>query len=295
MGSPALHVNLDHAWDSAELPLPTLDATEWGPQLRFSAPPRLIERFYSEFASNLPPFLIFGSGDFHHLSGLWLRRVPEPVILVSFDNHPDWDVRPPKWCCGSWINRALELPHVRHVAIWGCGNFECWWPAQIFGNRRAERNGNLEVHPWADDRSEKDRQRRGAILLDNWRQRFEDFAKNIRGANLYVTIDLDCLRPEQAISNWENGRYSVADVCWALARLHSVAKVIAGDICGAFSRPTYARWKQRFASEVDHPKLGEIDQDKARQINLAAFAALWPQLTQRDDHNSGTNQNRTDD
>src|SRR5205807_4127627 len=186
--SRGLYLNLDGAWRDEPLNLPGIDARDWGPQLRFSAPSKLVEKFYREFEPRLAPFLLYGSGDFHYLSGLWLRRLAEPFILVSFDNHPDWDVRPPKWGCGGWINRALELAPVKHIAIWGCGNFECWWPHNLFANRSAERQGRLEVHPWADDRSPQDRQRPGAILRDNWREKFEVFADKIGGSDIYITI-----------------------------------------------------------------------------------------------------------
>ncbi len=235
--------------------MPALDARGWGARLRFSAPPRLVEKFYREFNSRLAPFTLYGSGDLHYLSALWLRRLTQPVVLVSFDNHPDWDVRPPKWGCGGWINRALELAYIQHIAIWGCGNFECWWPHNFFANRRAEREGRLEVHPWADDRPMKDRQRRGAILRDNWRDHFEMFVANLGTADVYVTIDLDCLRAEDALTNWENGRFTIVDLEWALGKLREQNRIIGGDICGAYSEPKYARWKQRFASEWDHPKL----------------------------------------
>jgi hypothetical protein len=262
------------------LHLPALDALGWGAQLRFSAPPRLIEKFYREFESRLAPFLLYGSGDFHHLSALWIRRLGEPVVLVSFDNHPDWDVRPPKWSCGGWVNRALELPHVKKISVWGCGNFECWWPRQFFGNRRAERAGKLEVHPWADERPPKDRQRRGAILRDNWREKFEEFVDQLGQSNLYVTIDLDCLRAEEAVTNWENGRFAVVDLEWALGKLRDQCQIIVGDICGAFSEPTYARLKQRFASEFDHPKLARPSAEEIGKINFAALEKLWPALAE---------------
>jgi arginase family enzyme len=256
-----------------------IDARAWGPQLRFSAPPRLVEKFYREHETTLAvPFLLYGSGDFHYLTALRLRRVTEPVILVSFDNHPDWDVRPPKWGCGGWINRALELPQIKHVAVWGCGNFECWWPHQIFGNRRAEHAGVLEVHPWADDRPPKDQQRKGAILRENWRERFEQFSKSLANENIYVTIDLDCLRTEEAVTNWENGGFSVADLQWALGKLHESCRIVGGDICGAYSPPKYARRKQRFAAEFDHPKIRLPDEGKIRAINVATLEKLWPLL-----------------
>jgi hypothetical protein len=277
--SRVLHFNLDDAWRDQPLGLPVVDARAWGPRLRFSAPPRLVTEFYREQEPNLAaPFLLYGSGDFHYLTALRLRPIAEPLVLVSFDNHPDWDVRPPRWGCGGWVNRALELPHVRRVSVWGCGNFECWWPHQVFGNRRAERAGILEVHPWADDQPVKDRQRKGAILRENWRERFEQFLKTIRGENIYITIDLDCLGIEEAVTNWESGRFSIHDLQWALGKLREFCRIMGGDICGAYSAPAYARWKQRFAAEFDHPKIQLPDDDKIRAINLAALEKLWPVL-----------------
>ena len=275
----ALLLNLDDAWPNESIELPVADVRSWGPQLRFSAPPRVVEQFCRERASDLvAPFLLYGSGDFHYLTALRLCFVAEPLLLVAFDNHPDWDVRPPKWACGGWVNRALELPNVMLTSVWGCGNFECWWPHQIFGNRSAERAGILEVHPWADERPVKDRQRKGAILREDWRERFEEFAKRLGGKDVYVTIDLDCLRSEQATTNWESGRFTVADLEWALGRLREFAPIIGGDICGAYSPPKYARRKQRFAAEFDRPKIAPPNLEKARATNLAALAKLWPSL-----------------
>lgn len=276
----ALQLNLDDAWRDEPLGLSVIGARAWGPRLRFSAPPQLVAEFYREHETNLAaPFLLYGSGDFHYLTALRLRRVAGPIVVVSFDNHPDWDVRPPKWGCGGWVNRALELSNVRRASVWGCGNFECWWPHQIFGNRRAERAGTLEVHPWADDHPVKDRQRRGAILRDNWRQQFEKFLENtIGGENVYVTIDLDCLQASEAVTNWEAGRFTVADLQWALGKLRESCQIIGGDICGAYSPPTYARFKQRFAAEFDHPKIRLPAPERIREINLAALEKLWPLL-----------------
>jgi arginase family enzyme len=277
----ALHFDLDGAWQGEPLHLPAVDARKWGPQTRFSAPPRLIERFYREHETHLAaPFLLYGSGDFHHLTVLRLRSIAGAIVLVSFDNHPDWDVRPPKWACGAWVNRALEIANVCRVSVWGCGNFECWWPHQIFGNRRAERAGRLEVHPWADDRPAKDRQRRGAILRNNWRQRFDQFLNNLAGENIYVTIDLDCLRVEEAVTNWESGRFTTADLEWALEKLRESCRIVGGDICGAYSPPKYARRKQRFAAEFDHPKIQLPTPERIHAINSAALVKLWPALAE---------------
>jgi hypothetical protein len=173
----------------------------------------------------------------------------------------------------------LEVPNVRQVSVWGCGNFECWWPHQILGNRRAERAGTLEVHPWADDRPMKDRQRRGAILRDNWCEHFEQFLQTVSGENVYVTIDLDCLHASESVTNWEAGRFTIADLQWALEKLRESSQIIGGDLCGAYSPAKYARRKQRFASKFDHPKNQIPPADQIRVINGAALEKLWPLLT----------------
>jgi hypothetical protein len=93
-----------------------------------------------------------------------------------------------------------------------------------------------------------------------------------------VTIDLDCLPIEEAVTNWESGRFTVADLEWALGKLHESSRIIAGDICGAYSPPTYARWKQSFAAEFDRPKVAPPNLETARAINLATLEKLWPLL-----------------
>ena len=136
------------------------------------------------------------------------------------------------------------------------------------------------MHPWADDRPAKDRQRRGAILRDNWRQRFGQFLTDLADENIYVTIDLDCLRTEEAVTNWENGRFTTADLEWALGKLRESCRIVGGDICGAYSLPKYARWKQKFASEWDHPKLDLPNAEQIRKINFSALERLSPALAQ---------------
>ncbi len=278
----ALHLNLDGAWTSTALPLPTVDLLAWGPRLRFSAPPAEMERFRVTADQHLGSarFLVYGSGDFHHLSALWVRRAATTLTLVSFDNHPDWDVRPPRWCCGNWINRALDQPHVEHVAVWGCGNFECWGYPRIWGNHSDVRSGKLEVHPWADGRSAADQARPWSILQASWRERFTRFAATLNGRAVYVTVDLDGLRAGEAVTNWENGRFAASDVAWALGELRRHgATIVAGDLCGAYSPPTYARWKQKFASETDHPKIEVPEAKETARINQRAFGIIWPALT----------------
>jgi hypothetical protein len=99
-------------------------------------------------------------------------------------------------------------------------------------------------------------------------------------------VDLDCLRATDAITNWENGRFATEDVAWAIGKLRQGACIVAGDICGAFSAPQYARRAQRFAAEWDHPKSGAMAAARARDVNRTALETLWPALTNGDQHNT---------
>ena len=272
----ALHIDLDGAWPRDALGGECLDARAWGPRLRYSARAREIEAFAAEVGGRLKAFTLFGSGDFHHLSTLWLRRAAEPVTLVSFDNHPDWDLRPPRWGCGTWINRALELPHVESASIWGCGNFELDWPGHLFVNRRALADGRLRVWPWTERLAHSGRRRFPGLTADDWRAQFQTFAAGLAGRRLYVTVDLDCLTDADSATNWEHGLFTATDVAWALGELRARGEIVGGDLCGAYSVPSYARLGQRLLARWDHPRLPAPAAATAR--NARALATIWPAL-----------------
>ncbi len=275
-----VHFDLDGAWPADLTPSEDyVDVRAWGPRLRYCTTAREIEAF-AEFARpRLAPFTLFGSGDFHHLSALWLRRTGEPCTLLSFDNHPDWDIRPPRWCCGTWINRALELPAVRRAAIWGCGNFELNWPGSLFVSATALRKQRLTVWPWAERLKPSGRKRWPGMSRANWREQFSAFARGLSGGKVYVTIDLDCLDTLEAATNWEQGLYQAADLVWALGEVRAHAEICGGDLCGAHSEPHYARRLQKLSAQLDHPATPALSAADADALNQRAFHAIWPALT----------------
>lgn len=284
-----INLNLDNAWQTSTesvlvegnsaIAIPTVNLPAWGPRLRFHARRPEVDSFYREVEARLTRFVLYGSGDFHHLAGVLLRRIKLPVTVVSFDNHPDWDVRPPHWACGGWVNRALELPHVKRASVWGCGNFELTLPSRLYANHKALKSRRLEIHAWAERQSPGVQKRFNCMTRENWRQRFDRFAESLAGQNVYVTVDLDCLRQGEAITNWENGLLTADEVAWAIGRLRQRSGIIGGDLCGAWSSPRFARALQRWAANWDHPKLPAIDPAEARRVNGEALAKIWPVLT----------------
>jgi len=275
----AQHIDLDGAWPENFLgEAHSLNCRAWGPELRYCAPGKIIETFYSEVVEKLTSFTLFGSGDFHHLTALWLRHFQQPFVLISFDNHPDWDTRPPHWCCGTWMNRVLESPLLKRAAVWGCANFELNPPHRWFANHAALRSGRLEMWPWIDRFGPSARKRWAGIKLDNWQDRFATFAAGLTDSPVYVTIDMDCLKPETATTDWEQGLFTPGDIAWALGKLREFTTIIGGDLCGAHSPARYSRWTQRQTALIDHPKKSAPGAESAVRINLAAAGQIWPAL-----------------
>jgi len=272
----------DDAWDfsatSSAPQIPTVDVLDEARGLRMVSSASRIDAFAERHGAEFRPFTLLGSGDFHHLSAVWTRQFREPFAILSFDNHPDWDIRPPYWSCGAWVNRALENKRVESVSVWGCGNFECGFPTRLLGNRRAAKTHRLLVYPW---------KRMGvhlpAYLTDitrrTWQTRFNDWLEHRAEHRIYVTIDLDCLVPDEAATNWENGRFTCDDILWALAQVRAKAEIIGGDICGAWSQPAYATAFQKLAGWFDHPRLPLPSPEERRTRNLATLNRLWPALT----------------
>jgi arginase family enzyme len=277
-----IFIRTDEAWDflpeERAFRLDTLDVSDEARGLRFITSAAKINAFVAKYRDRFRPFTLFGSGDFHHLSAVWTRQFTEPFSILSFDNHPDWDVRPPYWSAGAWINRALENPLVETVSVWGCGSFECSFPTRLLGNRRAAKTHRLLVYPW--------RQRRtrypaylNPLRVGNWKTMFRDWLDHNHGRRVYVTIDIDCLVAGEAVTNWENGRFTCADLLWALDGLRREAVLIGGDLCGGWSRPNYATSFQKLAGWFDHPAAHAPARQDLLSANLPTLEKLWPALT----------------
>lgn len=282
MSSNQVYFRTDDAWDFIPEErgprLPAIDVREEAKALRFVTNAARIDAFAAKHAAEFRPFTLYGSGDFHHLSAVWMRQFQEPFTLLSFDNHPDWDIRPPKWSAGAWINRALENPRIESVAVWGCSNFECNFPWRFLGNRRAAKTHKLILYPW--------RQKRvrypayfNPLRTGNWKTLFADWLDHHHDHNVYVTIDMDSLVSGEAITNWENGRFTCDNLIWALGKLRERVAIIGGDLCGGWSRPVYQTPFQKLAGWFDHPALHAPERQDLISSNLVTLERLWPALT----------------
>ncbi len=90
------------------------------------------------------------------------------------------------------------------------------------------------------------------MTRQNWRERFGHFVDGLKGERVYVTVDLDCLRAEEAITNWENGLFTAEDVAWRWAN-YTYRQKWSAAICAG---PTRRRFMNGRAS--DSPAIGII-------------------------------------
>jgi arginase family enzyme len=267
---------LDNPGSTGPILLDRIDARQIGKSLRFITSKKIIEKFENEFGRFFRPFTLSGSGDFHHLSAIYVRQFKEPLAIVSFDNHPDWDIRPPHWSCGAWVNRALENELIQQIAVWGCGSFECRWPWRLLGNHRACRSGRLVVRPWRHEQTDYPEWLQ-PISRAEWQESFKRFAAALP-SRVYVTVDLDCLVSTDAVTNWESGQFSTNDVVWAIQCLREHSTLMGGDLCGVYSPQEYGSGFQRLAGRFDHPPQPHIPSNEIQRINERAIGQIWPVL-----------------
>src|SRR5689334_1873863 len=80
-----------------------VDLKRFGLESRVWLNQKVAKEIYSGLDPELRNCLTFlGSGDYHHLSSLLIQQFEEPLTVIVFDHHPDWDIVPPRLACASW-------------------------------------------------------------------------------------------------------------------------------------------------------------------------------------------------
>ena len=144
------------------------------------------------------------SGNYHHLSRLYLDLIEEPFNLVVYDNHTDMQFSPfgNILSCGSWIADAYET-HKKLNKVFMIGVGEKYIDTCELKN---------------DER----------II----------FADNIYEVNLddslpiYISVDKDVISDKEFVSDWDQGGKLAAALIEELESLINKFKVLGVDICG---------------------------------------------------------------
>ncbi len=248
-----------------------IDARDFASSTRIFARKKTIQSFIERVGpppENEPEITFYGSGDFHHLTAALVSRFSEPLTIIHFDNHPDWVKSPKTFNCGSWVNRALEMPHVERIITLGVMSDDLKNPERKSANLEALQSHKLDVFPWNSVPSKvKKYYGIGAsygqlgrylnwqnLSKKNWSHFLNDLKKQISTQAIYITIDKDVLSKDEATTNWDQGAMPLSHITTAVTELATKFKVLGIDVCGDYS-PVYVKDPIRWAlAFLDHPK-----------------------------------------
>lgn len=157
-----------------------------------------------------------GSGNYHYVTLIFLRRVQVPFTLVLFDNHTDMFVpaRDGLITCGSWVSHALKtLPLLQRVIL--------------VGTRKALA---AEIPPFL---------RKKVVVFSQEQLKECSWLKYtivyaIPTQTVYISIDKDVLQDTEVVTNWDQGSMSLAELVGMLHHLSQVRKVWGMDVCGEY-------------------------------------------------------------
>ncbi len=268
-----------------------IDALDLAKSMRIVARRKSINRFIERAGmpepAKGPEVIFYGSGDFHHLTAALVQRHRTPLTIIHFDNHPDWVRFPPTFNCGAWVNRALEMPHIRKIITLGPCSDDLIGPEGKSANLSALRDGRLEVFPFAHGPSQvranygdgpSHRQSGNTIEWQqlsqlDWLVFLADLSSRIQTETVYITIDKDVFAQQDATTNWDQGLMPLEYVTEAVRTLASRFNITGIDVCGDYSKPAFHdpfRWA---LAHFDHPRGINPDVD-ALDINAVTNAKL---------------------
>ncbi len=192
------------------------------------------------------------SGNYHYLTGLFVRRIQEPYNLLFFDHHNDMKptLIPELLSCGAWAKRVLEEEeNLRRLLLIGpsretleeIGEMGVGHREKLFCISREE----LEAAEGTDSAENAGAALRG-LLSALWEGADE-------GLPLYLSIDKDVLSEEYARTNWDQGTLSLPLLKTILADCCRRSRILGVDICGELpdASPAQAAEARRINERTD--------------------------------------------
>ena len=154
--------------------------------------------------SNLSSIHLLDSGNYHHLSRVYLDLIKEPYNLVVYDNHTDMQFSAfgNILSCGSWIADAYEsLDYLKKIIIIGASS------------------------KYIDD----------CAFNKDERVIFADGINEVSLGNelpIYISVDKDVISENEFISDWDQGIMPVSTLIKELKCLRDSFRIVGVDICG---------------------------------------------------------------
>ncbi|MGH8079962.1 MAG: hypothetical protein ACREP7_05260 [Lysobacter sp.] len=267
-----------------------IDLRAWHDRLRFACSRRALSEFARSLAPQLPQrhgTVFMGSGDFHHLSLPLIERAAREagrLQVVVFDNHPDNMRFPFAVHCGSWVASVAALPQVARMHVVGItshdiGLWHAWENrlAPLYRGRLRYWSSAVPVG-WAQTLGLSSAVRSFATvdaLLDAFNAEIASTSDP-----LYLSVDKDVLRPQDAMTNWDQGQMRADALLDSIERIRP--RLIGSDVTGDISIAAYPqRWKRMLAAvdgqQPPDPATLQAWQAQQHALNRRLLAAIVDQ------------------
>jgi len=264
-----------------------IDFTSFASSARFYMSGALRKGIADSLAPQRKKYAAFlGSGDFHHISEIITSQIDEPVCLIVFDFHPDWDTLPPRFGCGSWVSQVLKNKNILKVLLLGMGSQDLCAAALQTANLASLSDNRLEIYPYRHKPSRvyfkrvpenhSITARKGffsskIIWHELEKEDLSEFTlkliKRLPSQKIYISIDKDCLKKEFALTNWEEGALHLDQLLTMVKLMRKNLDIIGLDVVGDYSLPVISDKLKGFLSRLDHPKGPVVDNYPAEVIS----------------------------
>ena len=251
-----------------------VDLKDMGPQARFwvSNKDKLaIEKRIPARTAGAITFL--GSGDFHHISETLIARHDEPVSVIDFDFHPDWDIVFPMLHCGSWASRVMKTLNVPKLVMVGPASRDMSPFSMHTGDLGSLKDDRIEIYPYSRKPASVffrsvppnisfETKKYPFLTRVSWNELrkknimefFMHVIKRLPTKKVYVTVDKDCLGTGDALTNWDQGSLPLDDLLLMLKMIKDNLDIVGMDITGDYSPIGIDGIFKRLVARLDHPK-----------------------------------------
>lgn len=251
-----------------------IDLKDLGPRVRFWMDRdgmREVERRIPPSDKETVTFL--GSGDFHHVAEILLKRHNEPISVIDFDFHPDWDTIFPMLHCGSWVTHAMKNPNVKKLVMIGASSRDLLPFSLQAGDLSSLKDNRIEIYPYSrnpgiiffrniPDNISLSLKRYPLFTKVYWKELkdknvsefFKDILTRLPTKKVYITIDKDCMGTKGVLTNWDQGALPLEELLDIIKIIKENFEIVGIDITGDYSPVNIKGIFKNIASWLDHPK-----------------------------------------
>jgi len=231
------------------------------------------------FTGRRPFFSLLGSGDYHHFSLALINEHRDPLTVVLFDNHPDWIKPPHQYHCGTWVYQLARLPQVERIVIVGLESGDINGKQFAAGDVESHASGKIVLLPFRAVEAMipgKGNVSLSCKLQEDLSSGIAEILAAISTEQVYVSVDKDCLRSEDACTNWEQGTLPLNVVLKCIEAIRGKHRVIGADTVGDYSKPRFLSPLKWIGSLLDRPAnaLRFNPTSQALQLNESANIQL---------------------